>query len=127
MIVALDVGLKRIGVAVAPDDKTALPSEPVLRRNRNQAAFEVSNLIRSRAAHTLVVGVPRGGSSEEEMERRIKHFVGLLDLDSNLKVEFVDESYSSAEASEFASDRARDGRFDSVAATIILERYLRGL
>lgn len=38
---ALDVGLKRIGVALCIDKKIALPLDAVLRKNRNQAANEI--------------------------------------------------------------------------------------
>lgn len=38
---ALDVGLKRIGVALCVDKKIALPLDAVLRKNRNQAANEI--------------------------------------------------------------------------------------
>ncbi len=37
---ALDVGLKRIGVALCVDKKIALPLDAVLRKNRNQAAMK---------------------------------------------------------------------------------------
>ena len=125
MIVAIDLGLKRIGVAAAPDDKTPLPCEPILRENRTQAARELSELLREKGASVLVLGVPRGGASEEEMSRRIRHFASLLDFDGEIK--FQDESFSSAEATEFASKGAKGGkdpRFDSIAATIILQRFL---
>ena len=126
MIVAIDLGLKRIGVAAAPDDKTPLPCEPILRKNRTQAARELSELLREKGASVLVLGVPRGGASEEEMSRRIRHFASLLDFDGEIK--FQDESFSSAEAAELASKRAKGGgkdpRFDSIAATIILQRFL---
>ena len=124
MIVALDIGLKRIGVAVSPDTKTALPSDPVIRKNRNQAANEISQILKDKSAKTLVVGIPKGANSEEEMERRIKHFVNLIKFSG--KIEFVDESFSSFEAENLRtfSSRKKDGKFDSLSAMIILQRYL---
>ncbi|HIP19420.1 MAG TPA: Holliday junction resolvase RuvX, partial [Sulfurovum sp.] len=65
------------------------------------------------------------GSSEEEMKRRIKHFVSLLAL--TIPVVYQDEQGSSFEAKELTMGNfrhKRDGRLDSVAAKIILERYL---
>ena len=122
MIVAIDIGLKRIGMAVSPDGKIALPIAPILRKNRNQAAKDVSNALKDREAKILVVGLPKGGSSEAEMERRIKHFISLLDFDGQIYYE--NEAYSSLEASDLIDDK-RDGRLDSVAAMIILERFLK--
>ena len=120
-IMAIDVGLKRIGVALAVG-QTVMPQTPVLRKNRNQAARDVSAVLREYGAKKLVVGVPLGGSSEDEMRRRIAHFVSLLEFDG--EVVYQDEAMSSFEASEIYSESRRDGRLDSVAAMIILKRYL---
>ena len=127
MIAALDVGLKRIGVAVSPDGKVAIPQEAILRRGRKQAARDVRSFLEEWEVDTLVVGLPRGGSSQEEMERRIRHFVGLLELPESVKVHYQDEAGSSEEAKERmrgVSRQRRDGRIDSLAAQIILERWL---
>ena len=127
MIVALDIGLKRIGVAISPNNKTTLPSTPILRKNRNQAAREVSEFLKQNGAKILVVGIPKGGGSEEEMSRRIKHFVNLVEFSGEIK--FIDESFSSVEANDLRnfSTRKKDGKFDSLAAMIILQRYLNEL
>lgn len=123
-IIAIDVGLKRIGIAISPDSKIALPSTPVLRKNRNQAANEISQILKTKNAKTLVVGIPKGGSSEEEMSRRIRHFVSLLEFDGEIC--YIDESFSSFEADELRefSSRKKDGKLDSLSAMIILQRYL---
>ncbi|WP_457596220.1 Holliday junction resolvase RuvX [Hydrogenimonas sp.] len=124
-VAAIDVGLKRIGLALCLDGKTAVPQNPVLRRNRNQAASEVDAFLKEWGVGRLVVGLPMGGSSEEEMARRIRHFVGLLDFDG--EVVYVDESGSSVEAEALAKGvlrNRRDGRVDSLAAQLILERWL---
>ncbi len=120
-IMAIDVGLKRIGVALAVG-QTVMPQTPVLRKNRNQAARDVSAVLREYGAKKLVVGVPLGGSSEDEMRRRIAHFVSLLEFEG--EVVYQDEAMSSFEASEIYAEDRRDGRLDSIAAMIILKRYL---
>ena len=120
-IMAIDVGLKRIGVALAVG-QTVMPQTPVLRKNRNQAARDVSAVLRDYEAKKLVVGVPLGGSSEDEMRRRIAHFVSLLEFDG--EGVYQDEATSSFEASEIYAEGRRDGRLDSIAAMIILKRYL---
>ena len=59
------------------------------------------------------------------MQRRIKHFVSLLDFDGEIC--FVNEDMSSIEAEDSMKGLIkykRDGRVDSLAAKIILERYL---
>ncbi len=126
-IASLDVGLKRIGVALCFDGVTVLPQNGVIRRNRNQAAKEVRDLIDEWAIDTLIVGLPLGGSSEMEMGRRIRHFVSLLDLPESIEVHYQDEAGSSNEAKEFMKGQIRhkkDGRVDSISAALILKRWL---
>ena len=123
---SIDVGLKRIGVAICLDGSIVLPQDAILRKNRNQAARDINTFLNEWEIEKLIVGLPKGGSSEEEMERRIKHFVSLLDL--QIPVDYQDEQGSSFEAKELTMGdfkHKKDGRLDSVAAKIILERYLK--
>lgn len=120
-IIAIDIGLKRIGVAFA-FRSVAMPLLPIIRKNRNQAARDISRVISEYNADILVVGIPLGGSSEDEMKRRIEHFVSLIEF--NGQIIYQDEALSSFEASDISKDQ-RDGKFDSVAAMIILKRYLQ--
>ena len=122
----IDVGLKRIGIAISLDGKIVLPQNAILRKNRNQAARDVKAFLAEWEIDTLIVGLPKDGSSSEEMERRIKHFVSLMELE--IEVAYQDEQGSSFEARELTMGDFRhkkDGRLDSVAAKIILERYLK--
>lgn len=121
--VAIDVGLKRIGVAVLVSG-IAVASEPILRKNREQASRDVSAMLKAKNASKLIVGLPRGGASEDEMERRIKHFVSLLEFDG--EVVYVDEYGSSREALELVGGgltKNKDGKADSLAALVILKRW----
>ncbi len=123
---SIDVGLKRIGVAICLDGKIVMPQDAILRKNRNQAARDVNAFLVEWEIDKLIVGLPKNGSSSEEMERRIKHFVSLLEL--KIEVAYQDEQGSSFEAKELTMGNfkhKRDGRLDSVAAKIILERYLK--
>lgn len=124
MIAAIDVGLKRIGVALGYDNGVTVPLDAVLRKNRNQAANDVSKILKQWNIDKLIVGIPIGSSSEDEMRRRIAHFVSLLDFTG--KIEYIDESFSSVEASEFGvvNHKKKDGKLDSLSALIILQRYL---
>ena len=123
-VAAIDVGLRRIGTAISLDGKIALPQNPILRKNRQQAARDVSAFLREWQIDTLVVGIP-DGSSKEEMERRIRHFVSLLDFDG--EIEYIDEGFTSFEAKEATKGvmkHRREGKLDSIAAQKILERWL---
>lgn len=124
-IIAIDLGLKRIGLAFSAHASVVTPLQAVIRKNRSQASLAVKALIDEWGAEAVVVGIPMGGSSEDEMHRRVAHFMKLVGFEG--PVYYQDESDSSLEAEERMKGDIRykrDGRVDSLAAMIILERYL---
>jgi len=126
-LASIDIGLKRIGIAICLDGKIVLPQNAILRQNRNQAANDVKKILLDWKIEKLIVGLPKDGTSSEEMQRRIKHFVSLLRLNDTIEIAYQDEQNSSFEAKEKSSGvfrHKKDGRLDSIAASIILERYL---
>ena len=123
--IALDIGLKRIGVAYSAHKDITTPLPAIERKNRNQAALAVKNLLIEWSAEAVVVGIPLGGTHEDEMRRRIAHFMNLVDFHGALY--YQDEAMSSIEAEEMMKGKMqykRDGRVDSLAAMIILQRFL---
>ena len=125
-LASIDVGLKRIGVAICLDGKIVMPQNAILRKNRNQAARDVNAFLTEWEIDKLIVGLPKDGASSEEMERRITHFISLLDL--HIPIDYQDEQSSSIEAKELTQGifkHQKDGKIDSIAAKIILERYLK--
>ncbi|RDU60331.1 Holliday junction resolvase RuvX [Helicobacter marmotae] len=129
-ILACDVGLKHIGLAVYMHG-IILPLEAIIRINRNQAARDLDKLLKEREIERLVVGLPSGGwARHEEGQRRIRHFISLLCFEG--EIIFIDEDYTSIEALESlgymkVKTRARaqkNGMIDSLSACIILERYI---
>jgi len=125
-LLAIDLGLKRIGLAYSSDGTIVTPLPAVERKNRNQASQAVKAVIAEWGIETVVVGIPVGGSSEEEMRRRVAHFMNLVGFEG--PVAYQDESGSSLEAEALMKGEIRykrDGRVDSLSAKVILERYLR--
>lgn len=132
-LLACDVGLKRIGLAIYKAG-IAFPLEPIIRFNRHQAASDLDKILCEYEIEQLIVGLPSGGESgHTEMMQRIKHFVGLLTFKGGIC--FINEDYSSIEALESLAymkreNRAKaqkDGRIDSLSACIILERYIQSI
>ncbi|RXJ56385.1 Holliday junction resolvase RuvX [Candidatus Marinarcus aquaticus] len=121
-LACIDIGLKRIGMAVCLHGDIVTPQEAILRKNRNQAAREVNAFLKEWEIDKLIVGLP---SASEDMQKRIAHFVNLLEL--HIPYEFQEENMSSIEAEDLMKGEIkykRDGRVDSIAAKIILERFL---
>jgi putative Holliday junction resolvase len=121
-LASIDVGLKRIGVAICLTSDIVTPQSAILRKNRDQAARDVNIFLKEWEIEKLIVGFP---SASEDMQKRIKHFVSLLEL--QIPYEFQEENMSSIEAEDLIKGEIkykRDGRVDSLAAKIILERFL---
>lgn len=127
-IIAIDLGLKRIGLALYAGASIVTPLMAVERKNRNQAANDVKKVLNEYEATTVVVGIPMGSTTEDEMRRRVDHFMNLVEFAG--EIAYQDESYSSQEAEALMKGEIRykrDGRIDSLSAKIILERYLAQL
>lgn len=126
MILACDVGLKRIGIAMLLNG-VILPLEAILRQNRNQASRDLSDLLREKNIQVLVVGKPN--ESYADTNARIEYFIKLLDFKG--EIVFINEDRSSIEAYENLEHLGKknkrlaikDGRLDSLSACRILERY----
>lgn len=125
-VIAIDLGLKRIGLALSYGNGLVTPLSAIERRNRNQAAHDVKKVLDEYEATTVVIGIPMGSTSEDEMRRRVDHFMNLVDFKGI--VAYQDEANSSQEAEALMKGEIRykrDGRIDSLSAKIILERYLQ--
>ncbi|RVY83118.1 Holliday junction resolvase RuvX [Helicobacter pylori] len=126
MILACDVGLKRIGIAALLNG-VILPLEAILRQNRNQASRDLSDLLREKNIQVLVVGKPNESYADTNV--RIEHFIKLLDFKG--EIVFINEDRSSIEAYENLEHLGKknkrlaikDGRLDSLSACRILECY----
>lgn len=133
---ALDVGDRRIGVAVS--DETGLLASPltVIRRaSKTDDHALISRLLREQRTGTLVIGHPlNADGSAGPQARRIERYAAALEesLKSeglNLPVVLWDEYRSTQRAQEAmisAGRKAKDrrARIDAVAATVILQDYL---
>jgi len=123
--ISIDLGLKRIGLAYSAHKDIVTPLPAVIRKNRNQASTEVKKVLDYWEVDAVVIGVPLGGSSEEEMKRRIAHFMNLVMFEG--KIFYQDEAGTSLEAENMMKGEIkyiRDGRIDSISAMIILQRFL---
>ena len=121
-LACIDVGLKRIGVAICLTSNIVTPQPAILRKNRNQASTDVNKFLKEWEIEKLIIGYP---SASEDMQKRITHFIQLLEL--RIPYELQEENMSSIEAEELIKGEIkykRDGRIDSIAAKIILERFL---
>ena len=138
-IVGLDVGERRIGVAVS--DMTGTLARPlgVLRPSGldadavQVAADEIARLAREEdGVASIVVGLPcRLDGTPSDMTPRVEQFARQLGARTALPVMLQDERLSSREAESRLALRekdwrARKQRLDAAAAAVMLQDYLDG-
>lgn len=125
----LDIGERRIGVAVSDELGTIASPVGMIRRDRDVAA-EVRDLIAEYGAVRVVAGLPIGLSGREGPQAQaVRSFVDELAETLAVPVEFYDERLSTAvaERSLIAGGTRRAKRrekVDAVAAAVILQGYL---
>lgn len=126
-ILALDVGTKRIGVAVASLE-ARLP-HPLITLDWDDTFFAaLENIIEVEGVGALVVGFPRGMQGQHTAQTAaIETFTQQLREHVALPIHMQDESLTSkhAEAELRAKGRPYDrAAVDALAATYILEDFL---
>lgn len=123
---ALDVGEKRIGLAIGDSEvKIAIPYG-YLERSEKTIEQIVEVMINQRI-ETVIVGYPRNQSGEATKQTQlVEEFVKqLADIDMSADIVFQDESLTSVEAERRLGDRVKDrGDIDAEAASIILQDYI---
>lgn len=125
IVVALDVGTKRIGVACASIN--ARLARPVATIAAEDAFAQLQKLFSNEQVEAYVVGLPRNASGELTKQSDVsEQFATQLRLHTTAPVHMVDESLTSIAASERmkAAGEQDNSLLDAYAAVIILEDYL---
>jgi putative Holliday junction resolvase len=129
-LLGLDVGEKRIGVAISDETHAlARPLLAVTRASKQEDFAHIETLCREYQIEKIIAGLPKTLRNEEGPQaRRVRRYADELSAAMNLPVEFWDERFSSVDAQErlaASSPRLRDrGAIDAAAAAIILQEYL---
>jgi putative Holliday junction resolvase len=130
-ILGLDVGDKRIGIAIS--DALGVTAQVVGTLVRSQTADDFAKIVetaRNKDVGLIVVGLPKklNGSSSPQT-KKVETFLAELRKHTDIPIETWDERFttSSAEAVLIEADlrrRLRRDIIDSVAAQIMLQHYL---
>ncbi len=122
VIVALDVSGRRIGVARCDPTGTLVSPQGVIDRRSSQGGRRrLDRVLDEQAADLILVGLPldRDGRPTVQSERIRSQARHLLEGRPE-RIEFFDESFTTAEANH----RYADDADDSHAAAVMLEHYL---
>ncbi len=130
-ILALDLGMRRIGLAISDEDgKLAGPLDTLEARGLRQDVRAVAALAEAHGVELVVVGLPLLTSGREgHGARRARRFAEELARTWNGRVETWDERLTSVAAERVLleadlSRRKRRMVRDRVAATLILQSFL---
>ncbi len=131
-IAALDLGRRRIGVAVT--DQASMGAHPlgiVERRALKHDLEAIAAMIRDRRVSTIVVGLPLNmDGSEGPAARGARRFAASIADALGVTVEMFDERLTSFEARDRLADMpvrkgARKTGLDALAAVVILEGWMQ--
>jgi len=127
-ILALDVGAKRIGVARAHLE-AAFPRPLMTLDNPKSFVADIVRLVDSENAAAVVIGLPRGMQGQETAQTAaVQEFGGILAGQLAVPLHWTDEAVTSEKAEAELKRRGKPyvkGDIDALAATYILEDYLR--
>ncbi len=120
---AIDYGLKRIGVAVSDEDgRMAFPAGVIINHGTGLVIKKINERIKNKSIDVIVVGVPIGlDSSETEQTDITRLFIASLKKVIRVPIETENEMFTSRMASAAGM---RDGHIDATSAAIILQSYL---
>src|SRR5258705_12258956 len=129
-ILGLDVGDRRIGIAIS--DAFALSAQPLLtlnRSNRRNDLRMIERLVRKHAVTEFVVGHPLYMSGDVSPQAaKTEAFAAILREEFELPVHLIDERLTTTEAHRHLDTAGYASRrkavIDQVAAVLILQSFL---
>lgn len=131
-VLALDYGLKRIGMAVTDIDRSMVFPRPLLQNEGHNRVIEFLRTFCGEEGVTQVVlGYPFDDEHvENEQTRRIREFGEKVAQALQIPLSYEDEKYTTSEAEMLLDSHGLDFQGkkqirDSVAAMLILQSYLK--
>lgn len=130
----LDIGDRRIGVAISdPDEILASPLTTIIRENDQKAIDGIIQLVDQNDVKRIVVGLPYSlDGSIGSQANKVKDFVKKISKSTKANIEFWDERLSTVAVERLLAEAGnkkagkKTGR-DAAAAAFILQGYLDSL
>ncbi len=133
-VLALDLGKKRIGLALSdPMGITAQGLPNLERTNKRSDVAQLATLVREREVGLILMGNPvnmRG--TEGRQSAWVREFAAALEKETGLPIRFWDERLTTVEAGRVLrasgiSIEKRAAAIDRLSAVILLQSYLDSL
>ncbi len=130
-ILAIDYGIRRIGLAVSDEEGSmAFPVKTIHRGTRDQVFSEIIEVVGQRGVTAIALGHPLGLNGERTLStRQVENFRASLERRLDIPVYLIEESHTTEEAEAKLRDAGvppgkRRDIVDQQAAVEILLRYL---
>jgi putative Holliday junction resolvase len=130
-VLALDVGMKRIGLALSDElGITAQGLETLERKGRRDDIETLRRLVIERGVTRFLVGDPLHMSGDQSRQGAYtREFAGELERKTGIPVEYRDERWTSREAERTirgsgVANGSRKATIDRLSAVILLQSYL---
>ena len=130
-LLGIDVGTKRLGLAVCDELRFLTTPKKIINRQSNEKDFaEIARIFIEEKALAIVMGFPINmDGTFNEMSRFTQKFADELDkfLHEKVQIFFADERLTSFEAKEIShslASRKKQKHFDDIAASVILRDFI---
>lgn len=126
----LDVGKKRIGVAISESGVIASEYKTIIVSDINQIIRDIINICQKKEIQKIILGLPKNmDGSESEFTKEVRNFVEKMKKQIKIPILFEDERLTSKEAERLLKEQNVDftkikKRIDQFSAKLILEQYL---
>lgn len=140
-VLAIDYGLKRVGLAVSDPEKAfAFPYDAIENKSSGYLISRINNLALEKDVELILIGMPYNPRSEvrdpklekKSMESIVQDFINKLKKSTNIPIKTVDERLSSFAANENLKEAGLSAKqskkyIDSEAARLLLEEFIQVL
>jgi len=127
----LDIGERRIGLALSESGILASPHGVLHRKSKKQDFARLQQLILELKVDHLVIGIPYSLNSDDPLgpqARRVLRYAEALCHTLQIPCHYHDERYSTVDAQQYLADAGRKKvPIDAAAAAVILQSYLDSL
>lgn len=126
--IGLDIGRRRIGVAVSDSSKIIARPVEIIDRRRANPLTRIAALVDEFQADEIIIGYPYNtDGTVGEQAAQVRQFAEALRARVSVPLHYYDERFSTSDAREIIGARRRKNHptaDDDIAAAVILQRYL---
>lgn len=124
----LDIGERRIGLALSESGIFATPHGVLYRKSKKQDFARLQQIVTELKIDQLVIGVPYSLNGDDPLgpqARRVLRYAEALCQALQIPCRYHDERYSTVDAQQYLADAGRKKvPIDAAAAAVILQSFL---